>query len=454
MSSPASEARAWWRDSAILVVLAVALALRLAVVAWLAHEPGGTPDPAFYWNAGRSIAEGTGYQSPAGFLTAYFPPGYPYFLGAVMAAIDALGLQGMGASVIGATQAVLGTGTVLLVILTGRLLGGRRLGLVAGAVLAIWPNIVAYSAAFLSETLYLGIFAVFMYASVRMVADGSPSWGWTVMATASLGASALVRPQILLAVPLLVVAWLIAGMGWRRAVLWALALVAGTLLVIAPWAARNASVFGQVVPVSTNGGVNLCIGFSDRAWGGFHLAQDCTPAESYSGGPASELTNDRILTATAREWIAEHPGQIPTLSILKLRYTFWPDNDGFQGIESYGASPAIPPQVRGPMEFTANIYYAAIALLAVAGFVILTVRCAGDRSRQAGGWVLLALTVAAAIVPAMVFGDPRFKVPVAPQMAILAAVTLVTLAKVLLSRDNTRTSDPEGSRTGDMVETT
>lgn len=61
---PCPPPRPWWRDRAVLLILAVALLVRLAVVVLYAHEPGGTPDPAFYWNAGANIAEGNGYRSP------------------------------------------------------------------------------------------------------------------------------------------------------------------------------------------------------------------------------------------------------------------------------------------------------------------------------------------------------------------------------------------------------
>lgn len=430
----------------MLLILAVALLVRLAVVVLYAHEPGGTPDPAFYWNAGANIAEGNGYRSPAGDLTAYFPPGYPYFLGGLMAAIEAIGLANVGASAIGAAQALLGTATVLLVILTGRLLGGSAVGLAAGAIVALWPNLIAYSAAFLSETLFVALFALFLYATARMVIATQAGWRWTLLAAGTLGAATLVRPQVLVAVPALVLAWLIAGIGWRRTVLWALALTAGTVVVVAPWAARNATVFGAVVPVSTNGGVNLCIGFSSQAWGGFHLSPDCVIAESYSQGSESELANDRILSAAALDWIARNPEEIPLLSIRKLRYTYWPDNDGLQGIESYGASPIISTQIRPALELTGNVFYAFIALLAVAGFAVTTVRCTRDRTGQKVGWLILALTLSGALIPVLVFGDPRFKVPVTPLLAILAGVALVTGARRLRADRGEATETVEAPR--------
>lgn len=364
-----------------------------------------------------------------------------------MAAIEAIGLASVGASAIGAAQALLGTATVLLVILTGRLLGGSAVGLAAGAIVALWPNLIAYSAAFLSDAFCGPLRFVPVrngthgdrYPS-RVALDSPRRWGPS-------GRRRSVRPQVLVAVPALVLAWLIAGIGWRRTVLWALALTAGTVVVVAPWAARNATVFGAVVPVSTNGGVNLCIGFSSQAWGGFHLSPDCVIAESYSQGSESELANDRILSAAALDWIARNPEEIPFLSIRKLRYTYWPDNDGLQGIESYGASPIIsthdPPGVGADGQRVLRIHR-------VAGCSRIRrdnrCRCTRDRTGQKVGWLILTLTLSGALIPVLVFGDPRFKVPVTPLLAILAGVAVVTGARRLRADRGEATETVEAPR--------
>ncbi len=417
----------WWRDRAILSIVGLALLLRLAAAVLFAHEPSGVSDPAFYWNAAGGIADGEDYQSPYGHPTAYFPPGYPYFLGEVVRGARAVGFDSATVAAAGIAQALLGAVTVLLVILTGRLIGGRSTGLTAGALVALWPNLVLYAAAFLSESLYLPLFMLFAYALVRWAAGGGVVWSWLLVAAAALGASTLVRPQVLVAVPAVAVAALLAGFGWRRTGTLVAALVLGAVVFLLPWTVRNQSVFGQFVPVSTNGGANLCIGYSDAAWGGFHLSPECAGAGSYVQGPAAELAGDRSLTRAARTWIAAHPDRVIPLAVAKMQLTYAQENDALQGIDSYGESPGVPAVVRPPLEFVGNVFYALVAVLAVIGLGVQAVRCLRDRTGTATGWFLVALTVSAALVPAFFFGDSRFKVPVAPLMAILAAVTVTTV---------------------------
>ena len=69
------------------LVLSAALLALVVRVAWglkVARTPQGLVDPARYLGYARAIADGSGFIEPwSGFPTAYYPPGYPWFLGVI-----------------------------------------------------------------------------------------------------------------------------------------------------------------------------------------------------------------------------------------------------------------------------------------------------------------------------------------------------------------------------------
>src|SRR5207302_10880566 len=100
-----------------------------------------------------------------------------------------------------------GFGTLALIGLTPRRAAGPRTGLIAAAVAAVYPVLVAADGAMMSETLYGLLIAGALYVSLRMVD------GWrTPLAAAILGAliglAALTRAEGLLLLALL--AWPLA----------------------------------------------------------------------------------------------------------------------------------------------------------------------------------------------------------------------------------------------------
>lgn len=152
------------------VVGAVAAGARLVWVLVASRQPLGLADPVIYLDSGASIAAGDGYTSLLGLPTAYYPPGYPFFVGLVQRGSDVIGLGDQVVMVIGVLQALLGgVAAAALVVAGSQLSGGRRglrIGVIAGLVLAIWPNLVMHAPLVLSETLFLAAFCVLLAAVV------------------------------------------------------------------------------------------------------------------------------------------------------------------------------------------------------------------------------------------------------------------------------------------------
>ena len=129
----------------------------------------------------------------------------------------------------------IGAVTIVLVGLLGRRAGGDRVGLIAAAICAAYPLMVATDAALMSETLYGALVAGTLLAAWRLL--DRPALPIALGTGALIGLAALTRSEALLLVPLL--AWPVAyrgGAGWP---LRAAAATAACVLVIAPWTIRN-----------------------------------------------------------------------------------------------------------------------------------------------------------------------------------------------------------------------
>jgi 4-amino-4-deoxy-L-arabinose transferase-like glycosyltransferase len=414
-----------------LVVGAVAALIRLVWVLVMSRTPQGLSDLTLYPGFANTIASGRGYLSLGEHPTAYYPPGYPYFLGGIQWLLDLVGLDDHLVVTAGLVQALLGgvaAGAVVVVgwRLTGADRRGIRVGVVAGVLVACWPNLIVHSSLMLSETLFTAVFCVLLATLVCLTdADGQVVRGRFVAAALLLGVCTLIRPQAaLLLTPAIVVVWVLGGLGWRRTLQRALALVAGVLVVLTPWIIRNAVQLDAFVPLSTNTGDNLCMGFNDDASGGFMVAEDCETGEFYVDGPGAEVRRDGENRAAALSWALSNPTRLPGLSWDKLRLTYIDDRDGLRALESFGDDVFLSDGARTTLGRVMDVYFFTVLALAAVGAVLLAPRAWRERRRDSTALLLLAVTLAGVVVPIASFADTRFKVPVAPCFALLAAVTV------------------------------
>ncbi|UDY36466.1 hypothetical protein [Dermatobacter hominis] len=416
-----------WRE--VAAVAGVALLVRLVVGLLSARQPQGLHDPLLYQGFARHLADGDGYLGLLGEPTAYYPPGYPLFLGGVQRAADVVGLGEHLPQVAAVCQAALGAVAAGATVVAGRHLStsperSRRIAAVAGLVVALWPGFVVYSGLLLSETLFVALFAVAAACLLELGDLRRPRAVPAVVGALCFGLATLVRPQVLVALPFVAVAWLLARAGWRRSLAGVGVAVLGAVVCVAPWTVRNVVVMGHLVPISTNGGDNLCIGFHDDATGGYDYGPECETEGSYVDGPDVEVAREGVNRDRAVDWILANPLALPRLSASKLWNTFSNDRDGLRALESYEDDRFLPDGARTALGWTFQAVYLLVLAAAVGGLVVLV---GGLRGREPGPLLLLALTVAGLVVPVMFFGDPRFKVAMVPCLALLAACGLDAL---------------------------
>jgi hypothetical protein len=322
-------------------VLAVALAARLAVVAWAAGRIPPAADGTYYQRVAERIAHGLGYtwQWPDGVITyaAHYPVGYPALVAAgyaifgvhpavamvLNAALGALAAVAAHRLALRAAAAAAPAHRVALAAAAGAPAPGRGLALAAGLLVALHPGLVAYTPALMTE----GVTASLLAVAAAVVAwardpasDASPPRGYALLVAVGLlfGLATLVRPQSLALAPAFGLLAAPLAASWRRRAAAGAVVTAVALAVCAPWTARNCVHMKHCALVSVNGGWNLLIGADEAstgAWSPIKVPEACR--EVYD-----EAQKDVCFGREARRYILAHPARWASLVPRKLAATF------------------------------------------------------------------------------------------------------------------------------------
>jgi 4-amino-4-deoxy-L-arabinose transferase-like glycosyltransferase len=451
-------------------VFVAALLPRLYVaIAW-AREP--VWDGHYYDFGARRIADGLGYSDDVviGGQTVWhpwchYPVGYSAFLGAVYR------IFGEGQHVATVANAVIGAILCAVVHRLARHATTRGRARIAAILTALSPGLIVYSALLMTEPLAaLGILAsAWLFArDPRPVQRG-------LAAGVVMGLTALVRPQSLLcAGALLLIA--IRGADAASAPRWGARLAAAlkptaialatSLLVVAPWTARNCRVMDGCALVSTNAGWNLAIGSFPRATGRFETLRASDGCPVVTG----QVQQDRCWMDEGLRWIAARPGRWLGLVPDKLSFTF--DHESFPMGYLGEADPAAWPEARKARgrDLLSGIHRALLGLAALGviawpfargtrpggrlfqGAILALALVLASRGLWADthpAWLLAILVPAVAALPipgrpanggvigylafavasvavthAVFFGEDRYHMVVTPALCILAACAL------------------------------
>jgi 4-amino-4-deoxy-L-arabinose transferase-like glycosyltransferase len=415
--SPAESGRRLPRSLAI--VLGAGVLLRLVILANTGDLPLRIADEFHYHTLAASLVENRGYSFASG-PTSLRPPLYPGFIAGLWTLTGSDSLQ-----VVRAAQVLLAAATGWLVFWTTRRLYDERTALYAAAVTMFYPALIASGFFLLTEALFT--FLVVAVAALTVALVQRPS----VWRAASLGAcvslAALTRsvlwPFPLVLAPALL--WLLPGEGRVRLAA-AAALVAGAALVLAPWAVRNTRLQNVPVVVDTMGGMNLRMGNYEhtphnRIWDAVSMTGERSwvvglPSPPAGHGPWTEGEKERWARDQALAFMMEHPGLTLWRGVLKFA-DFWAlDRDFVAGLQQGLFRPPRWFAVTAAMAIL--LAYPAVIVLAIGGAFL----------RPPVEWrahVLLLLLVAFVCgLHTIVFGHPRYRLPLMPVLGIYAAAAV------------------------------
>ncbi len=296
-------------------LLAIAAILRIGVLA--AMPDALSADPDGYRRLAQNVLE-HGVFGQGAVSTAYRPPAYPLLL------VPSVALGTGSQFGIGALHVVLGVATVGLTFVLARRAGlSDGWAVLAGGLVAVDPILLMQSALVMSETLAALLVVLAVWLLDRCTRR--PTAGNAAVAGAALGAVVLCRPGLLAfaAAAAVLLPWLVAqarnaegerdseeekrergeagklpvGRRWRGAGQVLAGFLAGLVVTVSPWVARNQVVIGRPLVATTHGGYTLLLGTNPFFYEHLHRGQwfQAWDAEPFHAWWRRELLADDLL---------------------------------------------------------------------------------------------------------------------------------------------------------------
>jgi 4-amino-4-deoxy-L-arabinose transferase-like glycosyltransferase len=409
------------------------LVARLALVAIPARSPQGgiLVDSELYLSLAAGLVRQGTYVGAAG-QDFIWPAGYPAFIALTS------GWAEPNPVAVAAAQLILTAAVAALAVVYAAKVGVRGRGLAAGWIYALLPTAALWALTVMSETL----FAAFLLLACLtwLISIDHDRMLLAVLSGFVLGLAALVRPIGLMLVPLWALLAFLAvrrDRGDKRGLSLALAIAFGAALVFVPWSLRNQSVHGRFA----------FSGVAERTFFNFNVAQVKAEAEGISRNEAAaELGTTGTDLADSVRVIALYPtafaleqakGIFRTLFGLEAgswaRLFGLPENirGGLGVVSSFlDGDPArawarlktvLFDTQTGPILALASVAEAfSILLYGLTALFLL-------RGGAKGNWGVLLLLWTAAVLVLLpgAAGQARFRTPIEPLLAVLAAGGIV-----------------------------
>ncbi|MCE5314265.1 MAG: hypothetical protein ABFD49_11385 [Armatimonadota bacterium] len=397
--------------------LLVAAVLRLA---WVLSVPNTqVSDFKLYLAWGREIAAGHGYTDH-GRPTAYYPIGYPAFLGAMFRVFGDSVLVGKLAGIFVYLGIIYFSYKLAFTMFRSRFVAGF-----SAMVLAVYPNHIAYSSVLLSEPLWTcGILAAIWLVFI------SVNRTYLLLAAGIVfGLANIVRP---LGIPMMLVAFVTVFWSYRASIrrgqlaVGLVLLLLGFCIGVCPYAIRNYMVFGRATIVSLNSGMNMLLGNNPYANGTY--PNDRTIHDKVLAlvdCRSDEFERNDLYNRYAINYICKHPLRTVSLWPKKLVYLFAFEVDGINR-NLDGLKPGSP--IRYLKVVTQGVYV-LVMMSCLAAIIVYLKRFRCNHARQylppTGLWILAMWTG----IHVVVLGSSRYHYPMIPWIVMYASAWFMYLAK-------------------------
>jgi 4-amino-4-deoxy-L-arabinose transferase-like glycosyltransferase len=398
----------------LLLVAAVALALRMAYVLLLTQSRPLGPDALFYALTAENLADGRGYESGWGLAfnygiaepTAQFPPLLPTLLAPFA------WLPGDSRLWMHLALCVVGTGTVVATALVARRLGGDRVATVAGGLAAVSPMMIGADGALMAESPYALLVVGTVLGTLRAL--DRPTGGRWLVVGLLVGLATMTRSDgLALVLAVALPATLLVSGSLRRRLRSTVMILTGVALVVGPWTVRNVVRLDEPVWLSNNSGTVMA-------------GANCTP--SYFGSDSGSWNGSCL--------------SVPRSHLDETGYATWARSKGVRYAQRHWKRLVAVVPLRAartwglwhPVEQVrretseGRVYGVQLAgwatTLVLAG---LAAPAAWRLRRGAATRLLLGVVAMVCVVSALTYGNQRFRAAAEPAVVALAAVTVVAL---------------------------
>lgn len=406
----------------LAIITAISVVIRVVYVVVERRDAPVQGDGLYYHYGANLLAQGHGFIVPLQYVqgltlqAADHPPLYLLWL----ALPSVFRLESPLTHML--WTCVLGTATVVVIGLVGREVAGARVGLIAAALAAVYPNIWSHDGMLQSETLAILLVAIVLLLAYRY--RRRPSLRLVVALGAVCGLAALTRSELLLLVPFVVLplVWITSTIDVRQKLKWLLVSVAATAVVFAPWVGYNLTRFEHPVFLSTGYEVTLLTASCDTTWYGQYTGYWSLFCGVKTPRHADQSQKAIIYRRAAFHYIGDNRSRIPV--VLAARW------GRVTGLFRPAQQARLDHDVEGRetwVAWSSLLMWYSIAALAIVGVVVL-------RRRRVLVFPLVALPAIVFLSVTFTFATNRYRAIAEGALVVFAAVAIDAGAQRLGSR--------------------
>jgi 4-amino-4-deoxy-L-arabinose transferase-like glycosyltransferase len=432
--------RFWWL---LLGITLAGFVLRVAYVWFLRRQLIPIYGDAYWYSEGaRIFARGDGIVDPYALMGFRLQPSaaHPVLYLVWLSVADFVLHYGTQFTDLIWT-CVLGSLTVAMTGLAGREVAGPRVGLVAAALCAVYPNTWVYDGELLSESMALFTIALIVFLAFRF--RNRPSLARAAWLGFACGLGALARSELVLAVAVVLVptVLLARAVSLRRRVGWLV--VGGAMFAVAlsPWVLYNQGRFEHRVVLTSEFGQTLAAANCNETYYGFQIGYknyDCSHRVFEAAGVTPDMDEtvvDDLARHETMKYIRAHEKRLPVVVAARwarlvgvYRPEFLIDEDVFFFN-------------RKPWVSKASGYsYDLLLGLGIAGAIVLAYR-------RGGVLIFVGLALIPVASVAITFAQTRYRAVWEIPLVLLTAITVDALWRQLRPDEEIDATDAPGAPT-------
>jgi 4-amino-4-deoxy-L-arabinose transferase-like glycosyltransferase len=400
-------------------IFCLALLVRVIYNDTVAHNYYPLHDSLFYQTIGLNLLKEHCFCLQPHISTVYRAPLWPFIIAGISV------IFGPSDYFARLFLSVIGSGTCVLVYLFARDMFGGRIGIVAGIMAAIYPELYIYDGWLYTESLYIFLLFALCYTLYRLQRAPQGKKGIWIAAGVLLGLLSLTRPNGLIVIGVVIIWALI--MVWIKILSWRLTargIIITTVIalaLIAPWTVRNYIDSHTFIPVATGDGTVLLGAYNNEilttpgylgSWINPLISRPdvAKPFPLFTCTPPCEVARETAYKNAAIQWIESHISVLPHLMALHFLNIWRPDT-----VE------ADLPVDRFPYQRSSQIVLAMMKTFPIAIFILAALGLAVTFWRWRDllfFYFIILLTIGECLV---YYGSSRFRAPIEPILILLAS---------------------------------
>jgi 4-amino-4-deoxy-L-arabinose transferase-like glycosyltransferase len=316
-----------------------------------------------------------------------------------------------------------GVGTIAVVGLLGRRVGGARVGVIAALIAAAYPNLWMNDGLVMSESLSMLLVASLLLVVHRALT--TPGWRVAVIAGVLAGLAALSRSELALLIPgVAAMLWFVgrpddsrrsSTVGWRQRLVRPAVLIGTAAVVMLPWVAFNLARFERPVTLTTNDGTTLLGSYCDDSFygsnmGGWSLL--CVvndPDYSVAEEPSVRSSRQRSLAVS---YLRSHEKRLPLVVAARVG----------RSLDLYGLDSLVAQDV-GEERYRWASWAGIVSWWVLAIAASFGLRRMDSRTR----WLMLLPCITVAVTTVVFYGGHRIRSSMEPIVVVAAAVAIVAV---------------------------